>query len=194
MSCCYHYYPRITIPGMMLANIQPSGTIAIDNPLAKLCPIQTTKKKLMLRKRNWKVAQSTPSRRLAQRAKPQKRSAIPSRNRPKQCYETSREHLTAAAKDVSEAAAAKYEELRGQAKSATEQYKSRAQSAFGDAGSKAPELSRRCRELHPRIPAESCRHRSWCRLRARESSVAKFAGMAETVLPPSAEAREPRMA
>ena len=52
-------------------------------------------------------------------------------------YETSREHLTAAAKDVSEAAAAKYEELRGQAKSATEQYKGRAQSALGDAGSKA---------------------------------------------------------
>ena len=42
-----------------------------------------------------------------------------------------------ATKDVSEAAAAKYGELRGQAKTVAEQYKGRAQSALSDATSKA---------------------------------------------------------
>lgn len=52
-------------------------------------------------------------------------------------YETGREHLTAAAKDVSEAAAAKYGELRGQAKTVAEDYKGRAESAWTDATTKA---------------------------------------------------------
>ncbi|HEY5705279.1 MAG TPA: hypothetical protein VIS96_06875 [Terrimicrobiaceae bacterium] len=52
-------------------------------------------------------------------------------------FETSREHLTAAAKDVSEAAAAKYGEFRGQAKSVAEDYKDRAQSSWTDATLKA---------------------------------------------------------
>jgi ElaB/YqjD/DUF883 family membrane-anchored ribosome-binding protein len=52
-------------------------------------------------------------------------------------YETSREHLTAAARDVSDAAAAKYQELRGQAKTAAGDYKVRAESAFSGASTKA---------------------------------------------------------
>ncbi|MFZ0710059.1 MAG: hypothetical protein WAM53_08470, partial [Terrimicrobiaceae bacterium] len=52
-------------------------------------------------------------------------------------YETGREHLTAAAKDVSDAAAAKYGEIRGQAKTVAEDYKGRAQSAWNDATAKA---------------------------------------------------------
>jgi ElaB/YqjD/DUF883 family membrane-anchored ribosome-binding protein len=52
-------------------------------------------------------------------------------------YEVSREHLTAAAKDVTDAAAAKYEELRGQARVVADDYKGRAQSAWSDATVKA---------------------------------------------------------
>ena len=52
-------------------------------------------------------------------------------------YETGREHLTAAAKDVSDAAAAKYETFRGQAKTFAEDYKGKAQSAWNDANVKA---------------------------------------------------------
>jgi ElaB/YqjD/DUF883 family membrane-anchored ribosome-binding protein len=52
-------------------------------------------------------------------------------------YETGREHLTAAAKDVSDAAAAKYEAFRGQAKTLAEDYKGKAQSAWSEAGIKA---------------------------------------------------------
>ena len=52
-------------------------------------------------------------------------------------YEVGREHLTAAAKDVSEAATAKYAELRGQARTVADQYKGRAQGALSDASVKA---------------------------------------------------------
>jgi ElaB/YqjD/DUF883 family membrane-anchored ribosome-binding protein len=52
-------------------------------------------------------------------------------------YGTGREHLTAAAKDVSDAAAAKYGEFRGQAKTVADDYKSRAQSAWTEAGTTA---------------------------------------------------------
>jgi ElaB/YqjD/DUF883 family membrane-anchored ribosome-binding protein len=52
-------------------------------------------------------------------------------------YEVGREHLTAAAKDVTEAATAKYAELRGQARTAADQYKGRAQDAWSDATVKA---------------------------------------------------------
>ena len=52
-------------------------------------------------------------------------------------YEVGREHLTAAAKDVTEAATAKYTELRGQARTAADQYKGRAQGAWSDATVKA---------------------------------------------------------
>jgi ElaB/YqjD/DUF883 family membrane-anchored ribosome-binding protein len=59
------------------------------------------------------------------------------KNQAHSAYEVGREHLTAAAKDVSDAAAAKYEELRGQAKTVAEDYKGRAQSAWSDATVKA---------------------------------------------------------
>jgi ElaB/YqjD/DUF883 family membrane-anchored ribosome-binding protein len=52
-------------------------------------------------------------------------------------YGTSREHLTAAAKDVSDAAAAKYDELRGQAKTVAGDYKDRGQLAWSGAGTQA---------------------------------------------------------
>ena len=52
-------------------------------------------------------------------------------------YEVGREHLTAAAKDVTEAATAKYAELRGQARTVADQYKGRAQAAWSDATVKA---------------------------------------------------------
>jgi ElaB/YqjD/DUF883 family membrane-anchored ribosome-binding protein len=52
-------------------------------------------------------------------------------------YEVGREHLTAAAKDVTEAATAKYEELRGQARTVADQYKGRAQDAWSDTTVKA---------------------------------------------------------
>lgn len=55
-------------------------------------------------------------------------------------YATGKEHLTAAAKDLSEAANAKYGELRGQASSVAEDYKGRAQAAFSDAQSKAEDF------------------------------------------------------
>jgi ElaB/YqjD/DUF883 family membrane-anchored ribosome-binding protein len=52
-------------------------------------------------------------------------------------YQVGREHLTAAARDVTDAATAKYEELRGQARTVAENYKGRAQSAWSDATVKA---------------------------------------------------------
>ena len=65
-------------------------------------------------------------------------------------YETGREHLTAAAKDVSDAAAAKYEAFRGQAKTFAEDYKGRAQSAWSDASVKAQNV-----RAMPRLTSDS---------------------------------------
>lgn len=50
---------------------------------------------------------------------------------------TSKEHLTQAAKDLGEAANAKYQDLRSQATNKAEEYKGRAQEAFGTATAKA---------------------------------------------------------
>jgi ElaB/YqjD/DUF883 family membrane-anchored ribosome-binding protein len=55
-------------------------------------------------------------------------------------YSTGKEHLTAAAKDLSEAANVKYGELRGQATQAAQEYKGRAQAAISDAQSKAEDF------------------------------------------------------
>lgn len=50
-------------------------------------------------------------------------------------YETGREHLTAAAKDLSAAANVKYQEIRSQAKDTAEDYRNRAKSFQGDSES-----------------------------------------------------------
>ena len=55
-------------------------------------------------------------------------------------YEAGREHLTAAAKDVSEAATAKYGEIRGQAQNLAEDYKGRAKTAFDGAAVRAQDF------------------------------------------------------
>ena len=55
----------------------------------------------------------------------------------KTAFDAGKEHLTAAAKDLSEAATAKYSDIRTQAVAKTEEYKGRAQSAFGDASARA---------------------------------------------------------
>ncbi len=55
-------------------------------------------------------------------------------------YETGREHLTAAARDISDAASVKYSELRSQAQNVAEEYKGRAQSALSGAATKAQDL------------------------------------------------------
>lgn len=62
------------------------------------------------------------------------------KQRAQDVYATGKEHLTAAAKDLSEAANAKYGELRGQATSKAEEYKGRAQAAISDAQAKAEDL------------------------------------------------------
>jgi ElaB/YqjD/DUF883 family membrane-anchored ribosome-binding protein len=50
---------------------------------------------------------------------------------------SSKEHLSQAAKDLSDAANAKYQDLRSQATSKAEEYKGRAQEAIGTATSRA---------------------------------------------------------
>jgi len=55
-------------------------------------------------------------------------------------YAVGKEHLTAAAKDLSEAANAKYGELRGQAGHVAENYKGRAQAALTDAQARAEDF------------------------------------------------------
>lgn len=52
-------------------------------------------------------------------------------------YETGKEHFTAAAKDLGEAATATYEDLRGQAKVKADEYKGKAQAAWEDASARA---------------------------------------------------------
>ena len=52
-------------------------------------------------------------------------------------YATGREHLTAAAKVVSEAASVKYQELRDQAQDLAQNYKGRAKSAYEGAAARA---------------------------------------------------------
>ncbi|MDD5198572.1 MAG: hypothetical protein PHC88_02115 [Terrimicrobiaceae bacterium] len=53
---------------------------------------------------------------------------------------SSKEHLTHAAKDIGEAASAKYEDIRTQATSKVGEYKGRAQQAISGATSKAQDL------------------------------------------------------
>lgn len=55
-------------------------------------------------------------------------------------YQAGREHLTAAAKDISDAAAAKYDEVRGQARATADQYKGKAQAAWDDATHRAQDF------------------------------------------------------
>ena len=52
-------------------------------------------------------------------------------------YDAGREHLTAAAKDLGDAASVKYKEIRGKAQTVTEDYKGRATSALDEATAKA---------------------------------------------------------
>ena len=52
-------------------------------------------------------------------------------------YDAGREHLTAAAKDLGDAASVKYKEIRGKAQTVTEDYKGRAKSALDEATAKA---------------------------------------------------------
>lgn len=52
-------------------------------------------------------------------------------------YDAGREHLTAAAKDLSTAANVKYQEIRSQAKDTAEDYRQRAKSALDDASARA---------------------------------------------------------
>ncbi|MEI6337584.1 MAG: hypothetical protein WCQ57_03250 [Verrucomicrobiota bacterium] len=52
-------------------------------------------------------------------------------------YDAGREHLTAAAKDLSDAASVKYKEIRSRAQDVTEDYTGRAKSALDDAAAKA---------------------------------------------------------
>ncbi len=53
---------------------------------------------------------------------------------------SSKEHLTHAAKDLGEAAGAKYEDIRAQATAKAEEYKGRAQQAYSGAATKAQNL------------------------------------------------------
>lgn len=55
-------------------------------------------------------------------------------------YAAGREHLSAAARDISDAASVKYNELRSQAQSKAEEYRGRAQSALSDAAAKAQNI------------------------------------------------------
>lgn len=55
----------------------------------------------------------------------------------KVAYETGREHLGAAAKDLGDAATATYGDLRDQAKSKADELRGRAQSAYTDATARA---------------------------------------------------------
>ncbi len=52
-----------------------------------------------------------------------------------------KEHLSQAAKDLGEAASAKYQDLRAQAAQKAEEYKGRAQEAFGTASRQGAESS-----------------------------------------------------
>ncbi|HVE16848.1 MAG TPA: hypothetical protein VNB29_08920 [Chthoniobacterales bacterium] len=62
------------------------------------------------------------------------------KKRAQSAISSSKEHLTHAAKDLSDAANAKYQDLRSQASQKAEQYKGRAQEAYSTAASKAEGL------------------------------------------------------
>lgn len=49
-----------------------------------------------------------------------------------EAYQSGREHLTAAAKDISDAASAKYDEIRGQARAKAETYRAKAENLQSD--------------------------------------------------------------
>jgi len=55
-------------------------------------------------------------------------------------YDAGREHLTAAAKDLGDAASVKYQEIRGRAQNVSEEYKGRAKTALDDATAKAQDF------------------------------------------------------
>ena len=63
-----------------------------------------------------------------------------SKKRAQAALASSKEHLTHAAKDIGEAAGAKYETIRAQATTKAEEYKGRAQEVLSDASNKAQNL------------------------------------------------------
>jgi ElaB/YqjD/DUF883 family membrane-anchored ribosome-binding protein len=62
------------------------------------------------------------------------------RKRAESAISSSKDHLSQAAKDLSEAANAKYQDIRSQATSKAEEYKGRAQEAFSTATNRAQDF------------------------------------------------------